>query len=436
MGDLNSYPMVRDAMSRLTLADYEEVSQQSHARQTVRLDEHNMVKLNAGRDSLTTKLVRFFRSIAEGLRLSKPGSISKQQILAAQQFQNLIRQSGYSDSGGRVKKTYRHADIIRLLDQTKLQGKKAAMDMRAACELVAPKKQVQDFAATVQQQTGHDVNHLLGLSPAMDQGDMAKTVMHSDLWLKYQSHLDVIAKAQPQLMDKQSLAQARQADTELDAVAAAQSQLIDRQGLDHARQAAARLVVATASPQSQLDASSHAYRQSIHDLTSVLRQCGQAPQAVNVAGLVHRLKSCQNNLATGLKGQSVSPQEQQMMFDIILDEALNGLSREEKSNFLNALRASDSNLLVLIHSLDAGSAGDKAWANNFVRALQKNAQTFIYMPDLDHVELESSAAITTKMALAQQALSDYSSMQSSAADRSHAVPPRAADQPRGPSPIL
>ena len=230
MGRVNSSAAAENLRSQLTLADYREVSQQSNTRQTVCLDSHNAAKLNTERDSLATRVVRFFRSIAEALHLSEPTPTRKRQRLAAQQFQKLIRQSGHSmPDGAQRKKTYRHADVIRVLNQAELQGKKAEMAMRAACELRPPKEQVQIFAETVKQQTGHDIKDLIGLSSELDSDETAKTARNSELWMKYQNHLDVIAKSQ--------------------------ANVLDGNGLDRAHQAAARLVVATSCPNGQLDVS-------------------------------------------------------------------------------------------------------------------------------------------------------------------------------------
>lgn len=383
MNGKNVSPVAKSMTGRLTLADYKEVASRSNAGQKVRLDDGNEAKLDTRRDSLPTRLVRFFHSIAEFLRLAKPTAVSQRQQMAAQKFQSLIRQSGHTTMGIENKKTYKHSDIIRVLNQADLQNKKAEMNMRAACGLKAPRDQVEEFSATVKQQTGHDVNELLGLAPTLDKDSAVQTTMNSDLWLKYQSHLDAIAKSQAGPWDGDKLS--------------------------WARQAAARLVVATACPKEHLDVSSRAYRQSIQELAGMLRRCAQPSDHAGVTGMVYILKRFQEELEIGLKGQAVGKQESQMMFDVMLNEALNSLSPEEKNGLFSALRADENNLQSLMQGL-GDFPKDLSTIHGIVQALQRNSQTFIHMPKLIGEETEAGEQAADMASLVRQAQSDYDSV--------------------------
>ena len=128
--------------------------------------------------------------------------------------------------------------------------------------------------------------------------------------------------------------------------------------------------------------------------------------------MVYMLKNCFHELEAGLKGQAVDEREKQMMFDIALDESLNQLSGGEKNRLFAALRAGADNLAILEYGLANAPVADQSPLKSIVSALQRNSQTYIYMPEPDRRErADPPEEIADKVAAAKQALSDYAIME-------------------------
>ena len=160
----------------------------------------------------------------------------------------------------------------------------------------------------------------------------------------------------------------------------------------------------------QTDVASRAYRHAIHELAGTLRQCAQTPGKTNVPGMVYMLKNCQKHLETALSGQSVSEQEKQMILDLLVDEAINSMSDQDKSRLTDALHKGGINLMVLMQGLEADTSQGRSLLDGIVHSLQRNRQTFIYMPDLKSLSAELRTQLNDGVKQVKRAVVDYAEM--------------------------
>lgn len=380
-------PTSSTPMSDLPASTGEQLPVPSERSDSVSLDQDSFARLGMERTSFSAKVVRFFVSILEALRLRRPASTTanSQQEIAASQFRSMV-QAGQQHAviTGRDASALANARIAQNID-TELVNQHAfekEVVQISAQTKIGPR--CDQFYNTVKQKTGEDISNILQRKSVAEHDSMPGSRSFTALppWMEYQNNLRALARMRSHVA-----------------------------GADASRDHDAMLRVAAELTPNALDLHddqlydvSRRYRQASDALSGFLRSCCNEDSNENIKLAAHHLQLYEAALQPNLAAKSTL--EKELVHDLLFDNALNRLTLQERNKLTASLKEDGQLFHQVFAAVDSEhhAAGQK-----IADAMQRHATTRPFMPSAGF-----SSQSPIRQQVVQQALASSRARQAAA----------------------
>lgn len=359
---------------------------------SVLLDQETCSRMGLRPDSLATKVLRFFRSIAEALKLRRPSSTiaNAQQETAAARFNSLAREGGgMSPHQDLPEAAPEKTETAQGIDAKIMRQSAFEKTVMQAFEQTKIRPRCEKFCHAVKEGTDEDISQILQRKGVKknDSAPESRTFTALPPWMEYQNNLRALARMR---------SEAPETNVEHD--------------LEGMTRVAAELTPSRLElSDHELQPTSRRYRDAGNHLSGFLRSCMSEDSDRNLKIAARHFQSYQSAVDANLSNKPEV--EKDMVHDLLLDGALKNLTLKERNLLADALKADDA---AFGHVMTVFEAERSGTAQKILSAMKRHVKTGPFMPQQGFSSRSTSKQEEVRQAFAAAQSAESARMASAA----------------------